>query len=78
MGCHRYEGRGGIGMPMGAAYLREPTVKMMKDDWQRYCITATISIEYDPLKSRRLYGVGDDLMTSSKSFVAADCGQMAS
>ena len=31
MGCHRYEGRGGIGMPMGEAYLWEPMVKMTKD-----------------------------------------------
>ena len=37
-------------MPMGAAYLREPTVEIMKDDWLRYCITAIVSMMSDPLK----------------------------
>ena len=31
-------------MPMGAAYLREPTVEMIKDDRRRYCITAIVSM----------------------------------
>ena len=53
MGWHRFEGRGGIGMPMGEAYLWEPTVEMMKDDRQRYWITAIASMMSDPVKSQK-------------------------
>ena len=36
-------------MPMGAAYLREPMVEMMKDDQQRYWITAIVSMMSDTI-----------------------------